>query len=212
LIFCGTVRRNPSRSRRPRVSRRKPSCVDPGRLRGIAPFGVRTFLLPQIASGKATLRPSKINFTVTAHREFDKLRWKRGAARRLGTPVARVSLTAGQRGSHCLRETLPAKRARKKLAGDSARTFPPAPVVPSVNYEENEEDAAEAQKDDRPGLARTKLPEASGEFSKIHAGLNLHQSALNQKGRAAISLASALPVEGLLFHGIQVPDKQDHHE
>ena len=85
-------------------------------------------------------------------------------------------------------------------------------MAPSVNDEEKEEAEAEAQEDDRPGLACTKLPEASGEFSKFHAGINLHQSALNQKGCAAFSLESALPVEGPLFHGIQVPDKQDHHE
>jgi hypothetical protein len=98
------------------------------------------------------------------------------------------------------------------VAGDSAGTFTPAPVAPSVNDEEKEEDEAKAQENDRPGLAFTKLPEASGEFSKIHAGANLHHSGLKQKGRAAISLASTLPVEGPLFHSIQVTDKQDSQE
>ena len=43
---------------------RGPSCVGPRRLRGIAPYGVRTFLLPQVALGKAILRPSKIKATI----------------------------------------------------------------------------------------------------------------------------------------------------
>src|SRR6266699_1140740 len=41
FVFCGTVRRDASRRRRPRVSR-----PDKPGLRGIAPFGVRTFLPP----------------------------------------------------------------------------------------------------------------------------------------------------------------------
>ena len=72
LIFCGTFRRDASRHRLPRLSHRRPSFVGPGRLRGIAPFGVRTFLLPRIASGKAILRPSKITVNITAPRQFDK--------------------------------------------------------------------------------------------------------------------------------------------
>ena len=75
LIFCGTVRRDASRHHLPRVSRREPGWpasmlfargVAPGsgRLRGIAPFGVRTFLLPRIHSGKAILRPSKTNLNI----------------------------------------------------------------------------------------------------------------------------------------------------
>jgi len=47
FVFCGTVRRDASRHRLPRVSRNPPSCVGNYRLRGIAPFGVRTFLPPR---------------------------------------------------------------------------------------------------------------------------------------------------------------------
>ncbi len=39
------------------------SCVGPARLRGIAPCGVRTFLLPRLAPG-AILRPSKITVNI----------------------------------------------------------------------------------------------------------------------------------------------------
>ena len=38
------------------------------RLRGIAPFSVRTFLLPRVAPEKAILRPSKINKTLSPSR------------------------------------------------------------------------------------------------------------------------------------------------
>jgi len=44
----------------------------PRRLRGIAPFGVRTFLLPRITSGKAILRPSEIRRNLPAERDFIK--------------------------------------------------------------------------------------------------------------------------------------------
>ena len=73
LIFCGTIRRDASRHRLPRVSRRGPSCVGPAKLRGIAPFGVRTFHLPRIASGKAILRPSKTTVNIRCRRQDDKL-------------------------------------------------------------------------------------------------------------------------------------------
>jgi hypothetical protein len=85
-------------------------------------------------------------------------------------------------------------------------------MAPGVNDEVKEEDEAETQKNNRPWLAFTKLPEASGEFSKIHAGANLHQFGGKQKGCRAISLRSTLPVEGPLLHSIQVPDKQDSEE
>src|SRR5438309_2264397 len=51
FLFCGTVRRDASRHRLPRVSRSPPSFVSSHRLRGIAPFGVRTFLPPEINRG-----------------------------------------------------------------------------------------------------------------------------------------------------------------
>jgi len=58
FIFCGTIRRHASRHGLPRVSQSPPSCVGGYRLRGIAPYGVRTFL-PRLAP-EAILRPSKI--------------------------------------------------------------------------------------------------------------------------------------------------------
>ena len=51
-LLCGTVRRDDSRRRRPRVSQ-----PNEPELRGIAPCGVRTFL-PRLAP-KAILRPSR---------------------------------------------------------------------------------------------------------------------------------------------------------
>jgi hypothetical protein len=63
FVFCGTVRQDASRHRFPRVSRSR--CF---RLRGIAPFGVRTFLLPQAVSGKAILRLSKIEDKISLGR------------------------------------------------------------------------------------------------------------------------------------------------
>jgi hypothetical protein len=54
LIFCGTVRRDASRHRLPRVSPAQPG------LRGIAPFGVRTFLPLRIPSPRAILRLPRI--------------------------------------------------------------------------------------------------------------------------------------------------------
>jgi hypothetical protein len=59
FLFCGTVRRDASRHRLPRVSRSPPSFVSSHRLRGIAPFGVRTFLPPDNFE-EAILRLSKI--------------------------------------------------------------------------------------------------------------------------------------------------------
>jgi len=53
FILCGTVRRGISRFRRPRVSSLRRT-----KLRGIAPYGVRTFLLP--LARKAILRLPKI--------------------------------------------------------------------------------------------------------------------------------------------------------
>src|ERR1019366_3144810 len=48
-----------------------PACISPpaflrrpGQLRGIAPYGVRTFLLPRITPGKAILCPSKIKVNI----------------------------------------------------------------------------------------------------------------------------------------------------
>ena len=66
LIFCGTVRQTPTNCRvRPRVSRpHKPG------LRGIAPFGVRTFL-PAL-SNEAILRPSKTMPNLAAKHRADK--------------------------------------------------------------------------------------------------------------------------------------------
>jgi len=63
LIFCGTVRRTPAKRRGP------PACIHTGghgpplQLRGIAPFGVRTFL--SRLAPEAVLRPSKTNDTLT---------------------------------------------------------------------------------------------------------------------------------------------------
>ena len=56
LSFCGTVRRCASRQHRPRVSPAEPE------LRGIAPYGVRTFL-PQREPG-AILHPSEAGATI----------------------------------------------------------------------------------------------------------------------------------------------------
>ena len=56
----------------PACIRQRPSCVGPARLRGIAPYGVRTFLLPRIAPGKAILRPSKITGSIACRRPPDK--------------------------------------------------------------------------------------------------------------------------------------------
>ena len=56
-VFCGTVRRQASRHCLPRVS----FPTEAERLRGIAPFGVRTFLLHRrFRATEAILRPSKI--------------------------------------------------------------------------------------------------------------------------------------------------------
>src|SRR3954471_13348412 len=56
-VFCGTVRRDASRHRLPRIS--FPAKAE--KLRGIAPFGVRTFLPYQrFRAIEAILRPSKI--------------------------------------------------------------------------------------------------------------------------------------------------------
>ena len=66
FVFCGTVRRDASRRRRPRVSR-----PDKPGLRGIAPFGVRTFL-PRFAP-EAILRPSKTAERIAANWTVDKL-------------------------------------------------------------------------------------------------------------------------------------------
>ena len=51
FVFCGTVRRDASRRRLPRVSSARP------RLRGIAPFGVRTFLPPTGAGERFSALP-----------------------------------------------------------------------------------------------------------------------------------------------------------
>ena len=62
-----------------RLTASPPACISPpaflrrpGQLRGIAPFGVRTFLLPRIAPGKAILRPSKIKLNIPAGHRDDK--------------------------------------------------------------------------------------------------------------------------------------------
>ena len=67
LIFCGTVRRDDLRRRRPRVS--QPHRLE---LRGIAPFGVRTFL-PALSSRRmyATVRSPR-NF----ENGFSTGKWK----------------------------------------------------------------------------------------------------------------------------------------
>ena len=63
-----------------RLTAPPPACISPpaflrrpGQLRGIAPFGVRTFLLPRIAPGKAILRPSKITANIPGWWRQDKL-------------------------------------------------------------------------------------------------------------------------------------------
>ena len=91
LSFCGTVRRDASRRHLPRISNRRQPCGGPGQLRGIAPFGVRTFLLPRIAPGKAILRPSKITGTIPPSDESDK-------AYRSPTPSRPGSCPACSRG------------------------------------------------------------------------------------------------------------------
>jgi hypothetical protein len=62
-----------------RLTASPPACISPpaflrrpGQLRGIAPYGVRTFLLPRIASGKAILRPSKIKVNISGWQRHDK--------------------------------------------------------------------------------------------------------------------------------------------
>ena len=70
FVFCGTIRRDASRHRRPRVSCNPPSFVSNYRLRGIAPFGVRTFL-PWLAPG-AILRPSKIMSKIQHNNRFSR--------------------------------------------------------------------------------------------------------------------------------------------
>ena len=60
FVFCGTIRQDASRHRCPRVSASQSS-----RLRGIAPYGVRTFLPLQVASEEAILRLSKIGEIIT---------------------------------------------------------------------------------------------------------------------------------------------------
>ncbi len=72
-LFCGTVRRQASWPCLPRVSPSQPSCVGSWKLRGIAPFGVRTFLLSRIAPEEAILRPSKISESISASAAYDKL-------------------------------------------------------------------------------------------------------------------------------------------
>ena len=72
-----------------RLAASPPACISPpaflrrpGQLRGIAPFGVRTFLLPRIASGKAILRPSKITPNICLGRRDDKRFPMRGLTQR----------------------------------------------------------------------------------------------------------------------------------
>jgi len=72
-VFCGTVRRDALRRRRPRVFRSPPTHAGGYRLRGIAPFGVRTFLPPQVTLRKAILRPSKIEVSIAGRWQSDKL-------------------------------------------------------------------------------------------------------------------------------------------
>jgi hypothetical protein len=98
------------------------------------------------------------------------------------------------------------------VTGNSAWAFAPAPVAPGVNNEEEEQDEAKTQENDRSRLAFKQFAESSGELTKIHALVNLHQSDHKKKGRPAAPLALALPVQGPLLHSIQVADKQDHQE
>jgi hypothetical protein len=63
-ILCGTFRRDASRRHLPRVSHSTPTEAGGSKLRGIAPGGVRTFLLPRIASEKAILHPSRTGNTL----------------------------------------------------------------------------------------------------------------------------------------------------
>ena len=67
FVFCGTVRQDASRHHFPRVS---PSHCS--RLRGIAPFGVRTFLPLQVAPEKAILRLSKIEMIIARGERSNK--------------------------------------------------------------------------------------------------------------------------------------------
>jgi|SRR5690348_10110846 len=69
FVFCGTVRQGASRHRFPRVSS---TCVG---LRGIAPFGVRTFLPPWVAPRKAILRPAQNQEIIS--REPENLKGRR---------------------------------------------------------------------------------------------------------------------------------------
>ena len=186
---------------------RRLSCVRPGRLRGIAPFGVRTFLPPRVTSGKAILRPSKIKVSIAPRPQSDKLT---GTAVRL---LARPALPARRRGSAVPRGNKPARPLRRRqLAPDSAGTFTPAPVAPSVNDDIKEENQAEAKEDTCPRLVLPNLTQAPHEFGRIHAGMNLHQVGTKKKRRREISPRSLLPIEGPLLHSIQVPDKKDQQE
>lgn len=63
-VFCGTIRRDSSRHRRPRVSLAEPE------LRGIALCGVRTFL-PRLMP-RAILRSSRTNCSLPRHRPTHK--------------------------------------------------------------------------------------------------------------------------------------------
>ena len=72
FIFCGTVRRDASRRHRPRVSQSLPSCVGSQGLRGIAPYGVRTFLPHPACGTRAILHPSKTKSTIAGESNRDK--------------------------------------------------------------------------------------------------------------------------------------------
>ena len=84
-----------------------PACIPqpaflrrPRRLRGIAPYGVRTFLLPRIAPGEAILRPSKIRDNIPCRRRPDKRAFPAGIPKRrrgCSTPF-RASNRRGRQG------------------------------------------------------------------------------------------------------------------
>ena len=101
-ILCGTVRRDDSRRRRPRVSQ-----PNEPELRGIAPCGVRTFL-PRLAS-KAILRPSRttriisINAAITSS-AFDAKRLSTNSPSATSLFVMKTNLVI--RRTHDCRSTL----------------------------------------------------------------------------------------------------------
>jgi hypothetical protein len=81
LIFCGTVRRDGSRRRRPRISQ-----PDKLELRGIAPFGVRTFLFR--LAPEAILHPSKTTGKIADWRKISRNEFRSGSHHPIASRLA----------------------------------------------------------------------------------------------------------------------------